>query len=163
LKDFGGCCLDEKKVIADLFQLSMRPYGFKVSLTSNLTASSTKGNIAIPFIQITVSSQYFNFPQNRHSRAIFHSLKKEVGMYRSKNRTFISAVITLIFLLALSLAAVADKPDKPGRAKGKKSEKQIKGDKVEKGIPKIEKKDDKFINDHDARDGRLDGRGPKKN
>jgi hypothetical protein len=84
-------------------------------------------------------------------------------MFHSKNRTFISAVLTLIFLLALSFPAVADKPDKSGRSKGKKSEKQIKGKKVEKDIRKIEKKDDKFNNDHDARDGRLDGRGPKKN
>jgi hypothetical protein len=83
-------------------------------------------------------------------------------MLRSKNLTFISAVITLIFVFAFSSVALADKPDNRGRAKGKKSEKKIKDDKDEKGLRKIEKKDDKFINDHDARDGRVDGRGSKK-
>jgi hypothetical protein len=83
-------------------------------------------------------------------------------MFRSKSLTFISAVITLIFVFALSSAAMADKPDKSGRAKGKKTEKKIKDDKEDKRDRKIEKKDDKFINDHDARDGRVDGRGSKK-
>lgn len=84
-------------------------------------------------------------------------------MMRSKNRIFISAVITLIFLFTLSFTAAADGQGKSGRSKGKKSEKKIKDEKAEKDIRKIEKKDDKFNNDHDARDGRIDGRGPKKN
>ena len=86
-------------------------------------------------------------------------------MFRSKNLTFISAVLTLIFVFALTSAVVAGKPDNRGRGNGngKRSAKVFKGrnDREEKRIRKIEKKDDKFINRHDARDGRLDGRGPK--
>jgi len=72
-------------------------------------------------------------------------------MVRSRNLKLISALFTLIFVLALSSVAMADKPDKGG--KGKKIGK-IKNE--EKGIRQEEKKDDKFINSHDARDGRLD-------
>jgi hypothetical protein len=72
------------------------------------------------------------------------------------NPRFISAVITLIFVFALSSVAIADKPDKGG--KGKKTGKVIRKaeEREEKNIRKEEKKDDKFVNSHDARDGRLD-------
>ncbi len=84
-------------------------------------------------------------------------------MFRSRN--LISAVLTLIFVFALSSAVLAGNQDNRGRGKGKKAEKVIKkaDDREDKRLRKIEKKEDKFINDHDARDGRVDGKKPKRN
>lgn len=91
----------------------------------------------------------------------FPQLNKEIEMVR------ISAILTLIFVFALSSAAMADKPDNRGRGKAKKTEKIIRkaDDREDKRQRKIEKKDEKFENNHDARDGREDGKGkgPKRN
>ncbi len=53
------------------------------------------------------------------------------------------AVMAMVINLALSVTAFAD--NKRGRGRNR------------------DKKEEKFINGHDARDGRFDGRGPKFN
>lgn len=80
------------------------------------------------------------------------------------------ADLLMMFLLAfgLSSTALADPPQGRSRGKEKKFEKFDRRDDDcfdcsddrwrRRGKSK---KDDKFINGHDARDGRFDGRGPK--
>jgi hypothetical protein len=62
-----------------------------------------------------------------------------------KRRVLWSAVLTLIIAIGLPGVALADPPQ--GRGKNK--------------VSKQEKKNAKFKNGHDARDGRWDGRGPR--
>ena len=64
-----------------------------------------------------------------------------------KLKTAHSVLLTLALAIAVNLALpdTMFAGDKRGRNRGRNSE----------------KKSEKFINGHDARDGRLDGRGPK--
>ncbi len=77
---------------------------------------------------------------------------------------------TVMLSFVLSLGAWAD-PPQGGRGRGKwkkekKADKRIRDyddcyDCRDRRGRYLDKKDEKFINGHDARDGRWDGRGPK--
>ncbi len=64
-------------------------------------------------------------------------------MFSLKNSRFASFIVAVAMIVTLALPAVtfADQPRKRGRHRDKKAE--------------------KFINRHDARDGRWDGRDPR--
>jgi len=72
-------------------------------------------------------------------------------MTNSKNkRTALwAAILTLIIAIGLPGVALADPPQGRGQGRGKVK------------LTKQEKKNAKFKNGHDARDGRWDGRGPR--
>ena len=82
-------------------------------------------------------------------------------------------LVTLLITLGLTVGIFADPPQGRGRAKGREHRAE-RFDRYEDGRDDcrgcgyerkrgrgIDKKDEKFINGHDARDGRWDGRGPK--
>lgn len=78
--------------------------------------------------------------------------------------------VTVILSFIMSVVVLADPPrGDRGRGKHKKekrADRRIRGyddchDCRGKRGRGLDKKEDKFINDHDARDGRWDGRGPK--
>ena len=93
-------------------------------------------------------------------------------MTKLKNVIARFLVAMLLMALGLSVVAVADPPQGRGIGKVKKAEKfdrdygnyddcrVCRDDRGRRGRG-LDKKDEKFINGHDARDGRWDGRGPK--
>ncbi len=80
-------------------------------------------------------------------------------------------VAACLMTLALTTIVVADPPQGRGRGKGRKADRFVRdrdfnddcrGCWDERGRRRnSDKKEEKFINGHDARDGRWDGRGPK--
>jgi hypothetical protein len=79
-------------------------------------------------------------------------------VFNSKNIYTLARIFTLIIAgsLLISPSALA----KQGRGKGHFKEKKIEK-KLDKQRQAEDKKLDKFVNGHDASDGRLDGNGPK--
>jgi hypothetical protein len=69
---------------------------------------------------------------------------------KGKRTALWAAILTLIVAIVLPAAALANQPQGRGRGRGKDK------------ISKQEKKNAKFKNGHDARDGRWDGRGPQR-
>ena len=67
---------------------------------------------------------------------------------KAKKATLWAAILTLVVAIAAPTAALADPPQ--GRGRGNKNK-----------ISQQERKNEKFRNGHDARDGRWDGRGPR--
>lgn len=87
------------------------------------------------------------------------------------NKIFANFLITAFLLvLVLPVVGLANPPQGRGRGRERKSERVIRDrdfddcrgcwDNRERRR-NLDKKEEKFINGHDARDGRWDGRGPK--
>jgi hypothetical protein len=68
---------------------------------------------------------------------------------KGKRATFRAAIFALIVAIIVPTAALANPPQGRGQGRGKDK------------LSKQEKKNAKFKNGHDARDGRWDGRGPR--
>ncbi len=89
-------------------------------------------------------------------------------MFKSRKLRFVLSITTLAMIvsLALSDAVFAKHGRGGGRFNGRKSVRFINGHDARDGRwdgrgPFNERKRRKFINGHDARDGRWDGRGPR--
>jgi hypothetical protein len=67
----------------------------------------------------------------------------------SKGSTLKAAILALIVAIVLPAAALANPPQGNGKGRGKNK------------VSHQQKKNEKFKNGHDARDGRWDGRGPR--
>src|ERR671916_2837872 len=72
-----------------------------------------------------------------------------MNISKTKRTVLWSVVLMLVIEIGLPGIALADPPQGRGKGRGKSK------------ISKQEKKDAKFKNGHDARDGRWDGRGPR--
>jgi hypothetical protein len=72
-----------------------------------------------------------------------------MNISKGKRTLLWTAILTLAIAVGLPGLALADAPQGRGQGRGKSK------------ISKQEKKNAKFKNGHDARDGRWDGRGPK--
>jgi hypothetical protein len=70
-------------------------------------------------------------------------------IFKGKRTAIRAAILTLIIAVVLPAAALANPPQGRGKGQGKNK------------ISQQEKKNAKFKNGHDARDGRWDGRGPR--
>jgi hypothetical protein len=69
--------------------------------------------------------------------------------FKNKRATLWATILTLIIAIGMPGIALADPPQGRGQGRGKVK------------LSKQEKKNEKFKNGHDARDGRWDGRGPR--
>jgi hypothetical protein len=72
-----------------------------------------------------------------------------MNISKTKRTVLWTVVLMLVIAIGLPGVALADPPQGRGNGRGKSK------------ISKQEKKDAKFKNGHDARDGRWDGRGPR--
>ncbi|MGH9835304.1 MAG: hypothetical protein ACREBD_38000, partial [Blastocatellia bacterium] len=95
------------------------------------------------------------------------SLDKEVDMFHSMKISLVSVTVMMSIVLALSAVALGGNRDGRGRGKEKRAKRFFNDDFDDRDGRRSrrdrdrDKKAEKFINGHDARDGRFDGRGPR--
>jgi hypothetical protein len=132
-----------------------------------LTGKSNKSRMQSPFTCQSCPLKQSQLNPLIGAPVFLQSLDKEVDMVRSMKISLVSVTVMMSIVLALSAVALGGNRDGRGRGKEERAKRFFnadfddRDDRRRRRDRNRDRKADKFINGHDARDGRFDGRGPR--